>query len=133
MKEGDVLLASLRQSDGVIKDRPVLFLRLVLPFSDFLVFGISTQLHRAAAIDEVIASSDADFRASGLKATSLYGWDTWRRFRNPTFAVESVVSHRPVIDGCSPNCLSFCGRSHDRPTSGCNSTFAPPMATACFT
>jgi mRNA interferase MazF len=71
MNEGDVLLAARRQSDGVIKDRPVLFLCRLPPFGDFLVCGISTQLHRAAEIDEVIASNDADFRASGLKASSL--------------------------------------------------------------
>lgn len=71
MKEGDVLLAALRQSDGAVKNRPVLFLRQVPPFGGFLVCGISTQLQHASTIDEVIATSDADFRASELKASSL--------------------------------------------------------------
>lgn len=71
MKEGDVLLAALRQADGVVKDRPVLFLKRMPPFQDFLVCGISAQLQQAAELDEVISPNDADFRASGLKTASL--------------------------------------------------------------
>ena len=72
MKEGDVLLAALRQSDGSIKDRPVLFLRRMPPFQDLLVCGLSSQLHQATTqFDEIISTSDADFRASGLKDDSL--------------------------------------------------------------
>ena len=71
MKEGDVLLAALRQADGAVKDRPVLFLRRMPPFDDFLVCGISTQLQQAAELDEVISPSDADFGSSGLKSASL--------------------------------------------------------------
>lgn len=36
MKEGDVLLASLVQRDGTVKDRPTLFLSSMPPFQDFL-------------------------------------------------------------------------------------------------
>jgi mRNA interferase MazF len=72
MKEGDVLLASLPQGDSAAKNRPVLFLKLMPPFRDFLVCGISTQVQQAVpGLDEVIAPADADFRASGLKAASL--------------------------------------------------------------
>jgi mRNA interferase MazF len=71
MNEGDVLLAALRQSDGAIKDRPVLFLRRMPPFDDFLVCGISKQLHQASQLDEILAQGDGDFRTSGLKAESL--------------------------------------------------------------
>jgi len=39
MKEGDVLLASLPQRDGTLKDRPALFLQRMPPFQDFLVYG----------------------------------------------------------------------------------------------
>ncbi len=71
MKEGDVLLTALPQADGSIKNRPVL-LRRMPPFQDFLVCGLSTQLQQAAPeLDEIISSTDPDFRASGLKATSL--------------------------------------------------------------
>jgi hypothetical protein len=37
MTEGDVLLAALPQSDGHVKLRPVICLREVPPFNDFLV------------------------------------------------------------------------------------------------
>jgi mRNA interferase MazF len=72
MNEGDVLLAALRQADRVVKDRPVLFLRRMPPFQDFLVCGISTQLQQATPnLDEIISPNDPDFRTSGLKATSI--------------------------------------------------------------
>jgi mRNA interferase MazF len=72
MTEGDVLLAPLRQADGKLKDRPVVFLREMPPFQDFLVCGVSTQLHQAVAgFDEIIAPTDADFRTSGLKTPSV--------------------------------------------------------------
>jgi mRNA interferase MazF len=72
MKEGDVLLARLLQGDGNLKNRPVLFLKAVPPFQDFLVCGISTQIQQGVAdFDEIIAPSDSDFRTSGLKAVSL--------------------------------------------------------------
>jgi mRNA interferase MazF len=72
MKECDVLLASLPQGDGRFKDRPVLFLKRMPPFDDFLVCGISTQLQQAVPeLDDTILPNDADFRTSGLKAASL--------------------------------------------------------------
>jgi len=72
MKEGDVALAPLPQADGQIKNRPVVLLRHLPPFGDFLVCGISTQVHqRVAGFDEEITTSDPEFAASGLKATSL--------------------------------------------------------------
>lgn len=71
MKDGDILLTPLRQADGAIKDRPVLLLRHMPPFSDLLVCGISTQLQRAAELDETIGPGDSDFATSRLKAPSL--------------------------------------------------------------
>jgi mRNA interferase MazF len=72
MKDGEILLASLLQSDGTTKDRPVLLLRRMPPFQDYLVCGVSSQLQQAAAgFDELISPTDADFRTSGLKAASV--------------------------------------------------------------
>jgi mRNA interferase MazF len=72
MKDGDVLLASLPQGDGIFKDRPALLLRRMPPFQDFLVCGISTQIQQAVPdLDETITPTDVDFRTSGLKAASL--------------------------------------------------------------
>jgi mRNA interferase MazF len=72
MNEGDVVLASLTQSDGQLKFRPAVVLRQMPPFGDWLICGVSTQLRQAAAnFDELIESKHDDFSASGLKATSL--------------------------------------------------------------
>ena len=72
MKQGDVLITVLAQSDGTVKYRPVLCLCEMPPFGDFLVCGISTQLkHEVSGFDEVITPNDPDFGTSGLKAASL--------------------------------------------------------------
>lgn len=72
MKEGDVLLAMLRQADGSSKLRRVILLRIMPPFNDFLVCGVSTQRHLVAPkLDELIERRDADFSTSGLKSESL--------------------------------------------------------------
>lgn len=72
MKEGDVVLTPLPQADGIIKNRPAVALRQMPPFGDWLVCGISTQVHQQVAeFDEIINVSDSDFAGSGLKAASL--------------------------------------------------------------
>ena len=72
MKEGDVILTPLPQTDGQVKNRPAIILRAMPPYGDFLVCGVSTQLHHeVAGFDDPIRPSDADFAASGLKAASL--------------------------------------------------------------
>ncbi|MBU6410022.1 MAG: type II toxin-antitoxin system PemK/MazF family toxin [Verrucomicrobia bacterium] len=72
MTEGDIALAPLPQADGQIKNRPIVLLRRFPPFGDFLVCGVSSQLHQSVAgFDETIAPADNEFAASGLKAASL--------------------------------------------------------------
>ena len=72
MKEGEVILTPLPQADGVVKNRPALFLREMPPFGDVLVCGISTQLHQQTPdFDELIMRSDSDFVISGLVADSV--------------------------------------------------------------
>jgi len=46
MQEADVILTSLPQADGTIKNRPAIILRKLPPYGDFRVCGISTQLHQ---------------------------------------------------------------------------------------
>src|SRR5208283_5564981 len=73
MKEADVILTPLAQADGIVKNRPALLLRELPPFGDFLVCGISTQLHQAVPeFDETIARGDGDFVSSGLVADSVF-------------------------------------------------------------
>ena len=72
MKEGDVVLTPLPQADGQVKNRPAIILRAMPPYGDFLVCGVSMQLHHeVAGFDDPIRPDDADFAASGLKAASL--------------------------------------------------------------
>lgn len=72
MKEGDIVLAMLPQTDGRGKHRPAVVLRRMPGFGDLLVCGVSTQLHQQIAkFDEIIGALDADFKISGLKAPSL--------------------------------------------------------------
>lgn len=72
MKQGDIVLTPLPQADGQIKNRPALFLRVMPPFNDALVCGISTQLHqRVSGFDEIIVRQDKDFVLSGLVTDSL--------------------------------------------------------------
>ena len=72
MNEGDVVLTPFPQADGKTKNRPAIILRIMPPFDDLLVCGISRQLrHCVPEFDEIMASTDADFAASGLADTSL--------------------------------------------------------------
>ena len=72
MKEGNVVVTPLPQSDGKIKNRPAVVLREMPLFGDFLVCGISTRVHQLAPdFDELLTDQDDDFQASGLIATSV--------------------------------------------------------------
>lgn len=72
MKERDIVLTPLNQSDGLLKNRPVVLLRKMPAFGDFLVCGVSTQLHQEIKnFDERIDFEDTDLLASGLKTTSI--------------------------------------------------------------
>jgi mRNA interferase MazF len=72
MTEGDVTLTPFPQADGRSKLRPAILLRQMPPFGDWLVCGVSTQLHQeVVGFDETIDPSHPDFRPSGLKAPSL--------------------------------------------------------------
>ena len=62
MNEGDVILTPVPQANGVVKNRPAIFLREMPPYRDVLVCGVSTQLHQEVkGFDEVIQLSDPDF------------------------------------------------------------------------
>ena len=72
MKEGDVVLSPIPQADGRIKNRPAVVLRVMPPFGDFLVCGVSTQLRlRVDDFDDIVDKTDDDFGSSGLIDTSL--------------------------------------------------------------
>lgn len=76
VREGEVVLTPLPQADGRIKTQPAISLRVMPSFGDILVCGVSTQLHQQVpGFDEIIAISDADFAASGLRLSSVIRLD----------------------------------------------------------
>ena len=65
-------MASLPQADGKTKLRPALILKVMLPYKDLLVCGISTQINQEVnGLDEIINYDDNDFNQSGLIQQSL--------------------------------------------------------------
>ena len=72
MKPGDIALLAMQQVDGRTKNRPILLLKQMPPFNDWLVCGISTQLHQECkGFDFVILNTDVIFSQTGLKGSSL--------------------------------------------------------------
>jgi len=72
VNEGDVILTPLPQADGKLKHRPAVVLRQMPLYGDFLVCGVSTQMHlMVSGFDEPIIGKDDDFAGSGLMADSL--------------------------------------------------------------
>jgi len=72
MKEGEVVLTPIPQADGKIKHRPVIILRELPKYSDFLVCGISSKLSQYVKdFDEIITPADPDFSSSGLITASV--------------------------------------------------------------
>ncbi|MBT7092513.1 MAG: transcriptional regulator [Bacteroidetes bacterium] len=72
MKEADVIITPIPQTDGKTKNRPAVVLREIPPYKDFLVCGVSTQLHQYVKhFDEIISPDDPDFAYSGLLRESV--------------------------------------------------------------
>jgi mRNA interferase MazF len=72
MNQGDVILTPVPQADGRLKNRPAIILREMPSYGDLLVCGVSTQLHQCVkGFDEIISTTDKDFKTSGLLAESL--------------------------------------------------------------
>lgn len=72
MNEGGVVLVPLPQYDGRLKPRPAILLRRTPPFDDWLICGISSQIHqKVVGFDEIIEPGDLDFIGSGLKMASV--------------------------------------------------------------
>lgn len=72
MNEGAIVLTYLPQADGRTKLRPALLLRTMLPFHDFLVCGISSQLHLGVnGFDTWLMPNDSNFQQTGLKQASI--------------------------------------------------------------
>jgi mRNA interferase MazF len=71
-REGEIVLVNVAQRDGGAKKRPVILLKELHAYGDFLVCGLRTQLHHEVPdFDEVIGPNDGDFASSHLKVVSL--------------------------------------------------------------
>lgn len=72
MEEGNIVRIDIPQADGKVKVRPVLLLKQLPPFGDWLTCGISSSLGlQVEDFDVVIHESDIGFPETGLKRTSL--------------------------------------------------------------
>ena len=72
MKEGDIVKAALNQADNNVKFRPVLLLKKMPPFGDWLVCGITSQIkNRVDKFDLLLSEDDSNFSDTGLIKTSL--------------------------------------------------------------
>lgn len=66
MTEGTIILTQIRQADGGSKLRPVLVLRALPTYKDFLVCGISTQLHQEIANFDIVLTPNSQNRLRQL-------------------------------------------------------------------
>lgn len=73
MREAEIVLAGLPQADGSVKLRPVLLLKKLPGYNDFLVCGISTRLHQLIKdFDELIDEKSNNFiQTGGLRQSSI--------------------------------------------------------------
>ncbi len=61
MREGYIILAELPQASGPAKRRPVLVLRQMPGYGDYLVCGLSSQLHQyIQGFDELLTPDNAN-------------------------------------------------------------------------
>ena len=94
MRAGEIVLLRLPQANLASgKLRPVLVRSdLPGPFGDYLVSGISSQLHQEIpGWDERLTTSDDDFAAKGLKVPSVIRLN-WLAAVNPSASVGTLGS-----------------------------------------
>ena len=94
MKAGEIVLLRLPQANLLSgKLRPVLVLsNLPGPFGDYLVCGISSQLHQEMPDwDERLTAADDDFTTSGLKVPSVIRLN-WLAAVNPSASAGTLGS-----------------------------------------
>ncbi|HRQ87253.1 MAG TPA: type II toxin-antitoxin system PemK/MazF family toxin [Bacteroidia bacterium] len=72
LSEGEIVLARLPQADGGAKLRPVLLLRKLPGFGDYLVCGVSSQLHQGIpGFDLWLDENSAGYASTGLRTASV--------------------------------------------------------------
>ncbi len=72
LSEGEIVVARLPQADGSVKLRPVMLLRELPGFGDFLVCGISSPVRQTIqGFDIILDAGSAGFPATGLRVSSV--------------------------------------------------------------
>ncbi|OGU39607.1 MAG: transcriptional regulator [Ignavibacteria bacterium GWB2_35_12] len=72
MNDGDIVTAYFPQSDRTFKKRPALLLKKLQKYDDYLVCGISSNIHQyVEGFDEIILKNHAEFDSTGLKNDSV--------------------------------------------------------------
>lgn len=72
MKEEEIVLVDIMQSDSTLKIRPALILKVLPKYNDLLLCGISSKIaQEIPGIDQVLYTEDDYFAATGLRQTSL--------------------------------------------------------------
>jgi mRNA interferase MazF len=104
MKEGNIVLTPIPQSNQEIKNRPALILRIMPRYQDFLVCGISSQLKQYIRdFDEIILGDD--FESSGLVNISVIrlGFLTVIPSRQIIGSIGSIsiIRHRRLLQNLS--------------------------------
>jgi mRNA interferase MazF len=98
VSEGEIVVARLPQADGGFKLRPVVVLRKLPGFGDFLVCGVSSQLRQTIqGFDIVLDADSADFAATGLSVSSVV--------RLAFLAVVSVAEMKRRLGKIAPSVL----------------------------
>ena len=104
MKEGNIVLTPIPQSNQEIKNRPALILRIMPRYQVFLVCGISSQLKQYVRdFDEIILGDD--FESSGLVNISVIrlGFLTVIPSRQIIGSIGSIsiIRHRRLLQNLS--------------------------------
>ncbi len=99
MNQGDIVLAGIPQSDGEVKNRPIVLLKKLPKFEDFLVCGLSTQLHQEIKdFDEIIEPTPQNrLRQTSLIRLSFLAVVTQEQIRGVLGKI-SETTHRTLIE-----------------------------------
>jgi hypothetical protein len=72
MKAGDICKVAFKQPEGSVKDRPVLLVKEVGSFGDWIVVPITSKLrNQDKELDILMDDTHSGFKATGLRTTSL--------------------------------------------------------------
>lgn len=72
MKAGDICKVGLIQPDGTVKDRPVVLIKEVPPFNDWIVAVVTSRIRNMEpSIDYLLKDTEPGFSNTGLRKTSL--------------------------------------------------------------